>query len=61
MTPFFSYGILINFNKEILKNIATNKNGTKASWDKMREATSIKKMDSKSRFIKIAHESTLRN
>ena len=44
MAPFFSYGILMNFNKEILKNITTNNKGTNASWDKMRKkATSIKR------------------
>ena len=61
MAPFFSYGILLNFNMEILKNITTNNKGTKASWDKKREATSIKKMGSKSKIINIAYESTLRN
>ena len=61
MAPLFSHGILMNFNQEILKNITTNNKGTKASWDKLRKATSIKKMDSKSIFINIAHESTLRN
>ena len=61
MAPFFSYGILMNSNKKILKNIATNNKGTKASWDKKRKATSIKNMGSKSNFINIAHESTLRN
>ena len=54
MAPFFSYGILNNFNNEILKNIATNKKGTKASWDKKRKATSIKKWVQKA-FLSILH------
>ncbi len=61
MAPFFSYGILMNFNQENLKNITTNNKGTKASWDILRKATSIRKKDSKSNFINIAHESILRN
>ena len=51
----------MNFNQENLKNITTNNKGTKASWDILRKATSIKRKDSNCNFINIAHESTLRN
>ena len=50
----------MNFNQENLKNITTNNKGTKASWDILRKATSIKK-DSNCNFINIAHEGTLSN
>ena len=33
MAPLFTYGILMNFNQENLKNITTNNKGTRASWD----------------------------
>ena len=33
MAPFFTYGILMNFNQENLKNITTNNKGSRASWD----------------------------
>ena len=48
----------MNINQEILKNITTNNKGTKASWDKMREATSIKKMVQKAKLA-ILHMRTL--
>ena len=32
MAPIFTYGILMNFNQENLKNITTNNKGTRASW-----------------------------
>ena len=61
MAPFFSYGILMNFNQENLKNITTNNKGSKASWEVLRRATSIIKKDSNCNFINIAHKSSLRN
>ena len=33
MAPLCTYGILVNFNQENLKNITTNNKGTRASWD----------------------------
>ena len=41
MAPFFTYGILMNFNQENLKSTTTNNKGTKASWNVLRKATSI--------------------
>ena len=32
MAPLCTYGILVNFNQENLKNITTNNKGTRASW-----------------------------
>ena len=51
----------MNFNQENLKIVTTNNKGTKASWDILRKATSIKEKDSNCNFINIAYESTLRN
>ena len=61
MAPIFTYGILMNFNQENLKNITTNNKGTKASWNILRKATSIIKRDISCNFINIAHKSSLRN
>ena len=61
MDPLCTYGILVIFNQENLKNITTNNKGTKASWNVLRKATSIIKMDSFCNFINIAHKSSLRN
>ena len=52
MAPFFTYGILMNFNQENLKNITNNNKGTKASWNVLRKAISIIKKDANCNFIK---------
>ena len=61
MAPLFTYGILKNFNQENLKNTTTNNKGSKASWNVLREATSITNTDLFHNFINIVHKSSLRN
>ena len=61
MAPLFTYGILMNFNQENLKNITTNNKGTRVSWDILRKVTSIINRDSFCKIINIAHKSSLRN